>query len=1322
MLSLGIDIGYSAIKVVATNAHGNIHYAQYKLHKGNVGTTLKSLLEELPEESITHGAVTGSGKNMFSDETIAQVNEVASIVEGSLHLAPTCASIVEIGGQSAKFITGFSVNDKSRVQVSMNSNCSSGTGSFLEEQTSRLNLKIGKYAEIAAKATHIPRIAGRCSVFAKTDIIHHQQEGVPVADILLGLAHAVTQNYRNAVMRGMDSPCPILFVGGVSQNKIISETLQKILKLKKEELLRVKHGESCAAVGASLMARQQNSELNLKTLMDSLDMAASMPLLEDRNIRLQPLYNFGRGDAEEKHQCATYSSTDFTECWLGIDVGSTSTNLVLTNSENKILGYRYLRTAGNPVTAVKLGLRELQDQFQDTVRIAGVGTTGSGRYMIGRLVGADVVRDEITAQAKGARTLVPTVDTVMEIGGQDSKFIAMDNGVVTDFQMNKICAAGTGSFIEEQAKKLGIELSQFGEIVFESEAPISLGERCTVFMETSIAAHLAHGAAVEDLASGLCYSIVKNYLNRVVGQKRIGNTILFQGGVAHNQGVVNALRATLGKEVIVPPFFSVTGAFGAAVLAREEMDTGPTVSKGFQLQPHEMEQCPESSHSPEGSDFNQDLQEFIFEGYTKNLDPNKKTIGIPRTLFTYGMFPMFYPFFKELGLNVLLSKPTSEETVRRAQEYSLDETCYPVKLVNGHVAELVDKNVDYLFFPDLYTVFHPRSQARQNYGCAYMQLAFKIINKAMRLKEKGVELLAPTFAFSLGQDFMRSMFMNMGARLGCTKEQTALALQKGMQSYHGFEKRIEQRSTKAMATLDPRKKTFVLISKIYGVADPALNLGIADRLRELGYQALPFFDVPEADIFKEYPNMYWPFGQHILEAAKLVRHHPNLHAVFLTHHGCGPDTVLSHYFKDIMKDKPYLTIEVDEHSSAVGVITRVEAFVNSLGNTNDDTCPAPATPPVGPQVAISSAQSFSIEDKDHTTLLLPRLYPYSEILCERLQTEGYKASPLPQTTSSSIETGRKHTVANEYFSMTALLGDMLEATRYMNPEEHPVLVLPQSEGAEVDAQYSRFLRTKLDQQGLNNIQMFSPFLEDIPEMDEQWALPLQCCLLAGDLVLQAKPSNRDTMLERTLAMVRANALDLNVLSALADEIYAQHASEPAAKRLFSIGEPLVLYNPTLNDHTFERLEAQGYEVVFAPLGECLFHFWNDHFEEQKDKRTPKSQRFLSHLQYGIEVLSERLKEASPYAANQKQLEEKASSLLGHYAGAFGRYRAAKAHNCPKGIDGVITATSMYENTGISLGILHKGNGNGTKPLLSLTFDGNRNENEVMKTESFIHYL
>lgn len=1330
MHSLGIDIGYSAIKVAVLNFSNSIVHSEYVLHKGRVSETLekmlKGILQQRGADLICRGAVIGSGSAFLTDGgKVDPVNEVAAIVEGALLLDENCASIIEMGGQTAKFITGFSPEDKTHVEVSMTSNCSSGTGSFLEEQVSRLNMNIEDYSTQAAKATSIPRIAGRCSVFAKTDITHHQQEGVPVADILAGLAHAVVKNYRTAVMRRISQNKPMFFAGGVCRNDAIAEAMKNVLKLAPEELFIHEHSSMVGAIGAALLASQGNMTIDLQKVITSLATSPPMLLHINEGLTLKPLSELGQDDDKNKHACQSLPETSPTACWLGIDVGSTSTNLVLADAENRIVGYRYLRTAGDPVRAVRTGLSELQQEFGDKVRIAGAATTGSGRYMTGKLVGADVVRDEITAQARAATAIDPSVDTIFEIGGQDSKFITLQDGVVTDFQMNKICAAGTGSFIEEQCKKLGLQLEEIGSAALAGENPTNIGERCTVFMESSIAAHLAHGADITDLSAGLCYSIVKNYMNRVVGSKPIGRNIFLQGGVAHNQGVINAFRSVTGMEVTVPPFFSVTGAYGAAILAREEMESTKNTStsfKGFDPAPLDKKEAETPAESATTSDYNTKVQEFIFEGYNSTLDPEKKTVGIPRALFTYGMYPMFYPFFSELGFNVLLSEPTSEETIRLSQEYSLDETCYPVKLINGHAAELVEKKVDYLFFPDLFTVFHPGSLARQDYGCAYMQLAFKIINKAMNLESKGIKLLAPTIAFNQGPEFMRGVFMNMGRELGKSEQETGMALQKAMQSFKAFEAKIEQRGKDTIANLAPDRKTFVLISKIYGIADPVLNLGIPDMLAKMGYQTLPFYDMPEVEIHNEHPNMCWPFGQHILEAAKLVATHPNLYAVFLTHHGCGPDTVTAHYFKEIMGDKPYLTIEVDEHSSGVGVITRVEAFVNSLApRAVQEAGPLETYTELAPAEPVNISTESTLPESER--ILLPRIYPYSQLACEALKTAGYEVEMLDETNPASIDLGRNHTVTNEYFSLAALLGDLLWTLKSENGSgKKTTLLLPQNEGAEVDGQYSRFIRTKLNEVGLDRIDILSPYMEDLLNLDEEHVKTMFLYLLAGDLVLLSPREKRPVCLDMLTTMIKNKTLTIEALTSAAGLVRTWIRERETKKTVFALGEPMVIYNDIMNDDTFKSIEENGHRVIYAPFSEYMWSFWYD-FAPQSNGQKVAKDNLMQEFRNCTAAIAQALGEQSHYEPDMTQLMTHADNTLGFYAGAFGRYRTAKtAGNLPE-TNGIISATSMYENTGISLGILHKQpEGEKNLPMLTLTFDGNRNKADETKVESFLFYV
>ncbi len=1330
--SLGIDVGYSSIKVVLINNLDEIEYDNYVLHKSKIKKTLESILLDISGKfklsSIVTGAITGSvGKQLSNKLSIKKVYEVISIIEGCRYLNIEAQSIIEIGGQSARYITGFNSNKKNALKISSNNDCAAGTGSFIEEQVSRLNIKIEEFASYVQKASTIPRIAGRCSVFAKTDIIHHQQEGVSFQDILKGLSYAIVKNYKNAVIKRSPVENPILFIGGVAHNQAIADALRDVLDKSEKELITPEYFSHAAAIGTALIAKREKHKLVFHSMVSDflfLDEVGSQQINEEI---LPALRSVGNDTIESKHSLQNSSGNITDEgFFLGIDIGSTSTNLVLINKEKEISNYKYVKTRGNPLEAVYEGFKQIQTEINGKINIVGVGITGSGRHMIGKVIGADVIKDEITAQAKAAVKFVPDVDTIFEIGGQDSKYISITNGAITDFQMNKICAAGTGSFLEEQAKKFNIPLNKLGELALKGRHPVNLGERCTVFIESSVASSLSNGKKTEDIVSGLCYSIAKNYLHRVVGQKKIGKKILLQGGIAYNQGVVNAMRILTKKDITITPYFSVTGAFGAALIANEEIKEGKTKFVGFENLNQLTLSVEKQIHKNKKSNldkYNKKIEEIIFEDYANSIDQSKKTVGIPRALFTYGMFPMFNAIFKSLGFNVLLSEWSDENTIKLAQEFALEETCFPVKLILGHVAELVSKGVDYIFFPDLYTVNHPGSQSRQNYGCAYMQLAYKIVNHTMQLEKKGIKIVAPTIAFSLGSKFMNNSFSALGELLGKSKEETDLAVKKGIEAYQRFEKRIEKNGEKVIKKLDPDKITFVIISKTYGVSDPVLNLGIPAKLMDMGYQVIPFFDLPEgANVSKEHPNMFWPFGQHILEPAYLVREHPNIYAILLTHHGCGPDSVLIHYFKEIMGNKPYLNVEIDEHASQIGVNTRIEAFVNSL-KSNKQVAPRE----LRTYLKNISYNNLNIKNNlkelnQETKIYIPNVYPYSDLFKEVLIQKGFDTEILT-TNGHTIELGRRHTINNEYYSLTSLLGDCFSIIDGNYDDQNISFVIPQTEGAEVEGQYNRILRTKLDENKHNRINIIAPYLEDLIKIEFSELKLIFYCILSGDIIRAANQKDRNKYLLQIKKLIRKRNLNILNLKEIARDVYKSVRKKSYAKRILAIGEPMVLFNDFLNDNTFKTIEEQSNKVIYSSFSETIWVFWKDHITTNKKLGSVAIKNRLLYLKEDIEQISKQLKEESPFTPNIDDLIKKANRTIGYYAGGFARYRQAKALCNSIKIDGIITASSLYENTGISLNILHKGfSTDNSKPVLNLTFDGNSNENNKSKIESFMYYL
>jgi predicted CoA-substrate-specific enzyme activase len=875
MFSIGIDIGYSTLKCVVISDEKIQVYNSNIFHHGNVDKLLKELLEKLQNQFKIENCYIGitGQKEKFLKEY--QVNDISALVEGTIFTNKEIKSIIEIGAQSSRLITGISNKSRVGIKFFSNTSCSAGTGSFLEEQVSRLGIRLDEYSDYIKDAKKVIRIAGRCSVFSKTDMIHHQQAGEKTEDILLGLSYALARNYKANVVQRNNIQKPVMFVGGVAKNVGVVRAIKEIFNFSEEDFIIPSDCSSIGALGVAILVRNKKDIVNIQNVIDNIGSKSKVITYSLYN----PLKDYGENDSAGKHNCKNIDAV-LVDGYIGIDIGSTSTNVVLINGDREIIAYRYIRTKGNPKKAVDDAMKSIKAEFKGRLNIKSIGTTGSGRNLVGNLLGADVVVNEITAQSKGATEMDAEVDTIFEIGGQDSKYISVKNCRVVDFEMNKICAAGTGSFIEEQSKKLAIPIEEYADIALKGNNPLDLGNRCTVFIEGNISKAIADGESKENIIAGLSYSIVNNYLNRVVGKKPIGKKIFLQGGIAYNQAVVNAFRSVTGKEIIVPPFFSVTGAFGVALLANENVENENEKENKLIASKYRNVQS--------------EIDALFLKGYTGNIEKDKLTVGIPRVLFLHKLFPLFNVFFKELGFNVILSDETDSNIVEMSQEYSLDETCYPIKLINGHVASLLKRNVDYIFLPSLYTMKHPISKTREDYACVYMQKAPQIVSKVMDLQERGIKLLSPALSFKFGKKYMMNTLMKLGSDLEKSKLQTTLALAKGMKRFKQFEDDVEELGKDVISKLEDDEKVFVIITRAYGVADKGLNMGIPEKLRKMGYKVLTLSNLPahSLDISEDYPNMFWPFGQHILSGARIVKKSKNLYAIYLTNHGCGPDTIL----------------------------------------------------------------------------------------------------------------------------------------------------------------------------------------------------------------------------------------------------------------------------------------------------------------------------------------------------------------------------------------------------------------------------------------------
>ncbi|MEA3265416.1 MAG: acyl-CoA dehydratase activase, partial [Candidatus Fermentibacteria bacterium] len=788
-ITAGIDIGSVAIKV-AFLEDKKIIRSIYHRHQGKPMEALLDLFAANSELNTTPVVLTGTGSSRIAEFTATgAVNEVVALAASISEYLPFAGSVIEMGGQDSKLLlmrkdaTGSAVMD----EFSMNSICAAGTGSFLDQQAGRLGLTPEEMGDLAVTCDAPPRIAGRCSVFAKSDMIHLQQVGATVAEIVSGLCFAVARNFRSVIASGRQFRYPVVFAGGVAANRGMVKAFESVLD---GEVVVPENFSVLTAAGAVLakkpkiLTEQQIKELIISTGSE----IETLPSLKPFALDKADFSSLGKLPSEG--------------IYLGIDVGSISTNLAAVSPDGKVVDRLYLRTAGKPLEAVRNGLRTMGPRVS-SVPVLGVGVTGSGRYMTGDFVGADVVRNEISAQARAAIEIDPDVDTIFEIGGQDSKYISIHNGRVVDFEMNKVCAAGTGSFLEEQAEKLDLKIEDFGPVALSAAEPCRLGERCTVFMESDVVSHQAVSTPVQQITSGLCYSIVRNYLHRVVGERKIGKKIFFQGGTAHNQGVVAAFNSVLGqgREVILPPHHDVTGAIGVALMARDSMEENQkSTFRGWSLSENSYTQdsfiCKACSNECEihrvtladgtrlfyggrcekyetGSMQSIPGGENLFKQRVDNLFKHSgedwgkgPVVGIARSLWFWELFPFFGTFFRTLGCRVVVSDESSSTTVHSGVESVAAETCFPVKIAHGHVINLLDKGVETLFIPSILRN-KPQGDFSESYNCPYIQGSPYILDAGLVLNEmKNVKLLKPVLDFSLPGDEWMSALIETAIELG----------------------------------------------------------------------------------------------------------------------------------------------------------------------------------------------------------------------------------------------------------------------------------------------------------------------------------------------------------------------------------------------------------------------------------------------------------------------------------------------------------------------------------------------------------------------------
>ncbi|MEX0987034.1 MAG: acyl-CoA dehydratase activase [Bacteroidales bacterium] len=1114
-IHFGFDIGSISINTVVMDNNRKIMENRYDQCHGKPFELFLKILDALASkyamEQVGLVGLTGTGGKLaqtlvgghYINEIVAQSASVAS-------LYPEVKTIIEMGGEDSKliFMEDGGSGTSRLSDFEMNTLCAAGTGSFLDQQANRIGVSIeNEFGELSLKSKDPPRIAGRCSVFAKSDMIHLQQIATPVHDIVAGLCFAVARNFISTLGRGKTIHFPVVFQGGVASNIGMVRAFRELLKAGEKELLIPEYHASMGAIGA-LFTLLQRGTAAIEKFNGTARLRAYITSNKSRGKTYKPLHVPDSVYNKEVYEIPP--SKNKYPVYLGLDVGSLSTNVVLIDDLNRVVARRYLPTASKPLEAIRRGMQEIYEEVGDRVIVKASGTTGSGRYLTGDFIGADLIRNEITAQATAAIAYDPRVDTIFEIGGQDSKYISIDHGVVVDFEMNKVCAAGTGSFLEEQAEKLEINIiDDFGNLALKAKNPAGLGDRCTVFMESDLNSFQQKGVETENLVGGLAYSIVHNYIQKVVRKKRIGDHILFQGGVTNNRAVVAAFEQVTGKKIHIPPHFDVTGAIGAAMLARDHVKENKLKPrfKGFDISkiPYSVDKftCRECSNQCEirririegekkplyfggrcekyelderkgkGLDipnYFEERLEMIMDGFeNRPREVGKTVIGIPRELLVfYQQFPFWRTFFETLGFQVVLSEETNTQTVRKALSSIVAETCFPVEVMHGHIYELLDADVDYVFTPFMINSKAEKDNPTSNCNCPWVQ-TYPFMVKASLDKSNREKLLIPALNFRyFGKVTAEELYEAFGKKFNLSKREITDAMYLSNRKQEQFEKKVSDRGREVMANLPPDKECLAIMGRPYNTGDSALNLSMVDKLINLDVLPIPMDYLPLADehITADYNKMYWPNGQKILAAARIISRHDRLHAVYMGNFRCGPDSFLSHFVHEEMAGKPFMEIEIDEHSADAGMITRYEAFLDSLK---------------GSRVAKNEPRKIhrpgksTVTPMEGRTLFFPYMNDASHVIAATCRSFGINSHSLPMQNDEDLEIARKYTSGRECFPMICTTGSFLK--KLMEPGIDPSKVsffMPDHNGPCRFGQYNKFQRVLFDRLGFTKAEIISP--------------------------------------------------------------------------------------------------------------------------------------------------------------------------------------------------------------------------------------------------------
>ncbi len=1086
----GVDIGSTTAKVVITDKNGRMVFSAYRRHQAETIETVCSIFREaldLLGDVQLDLAVTGSaGMGVAETCGLPFVQEVVASAQYIKKSFPQVRTFIEIGGEDSKIIF---FDEHFRPDIRMNGTCAGGTGAFIDQMAVLLDIDVAELNLLAEKSTNTYPIASRCGVFAKTDIQALLSRHVSKEDIAASIFRSVAIQVVSALSRGREIKKKVLFAGGpLTFCPGLRRAFVDLLEITNpDDLVIPDHPELLPAMGAATVRNGNSCQKSITSLLTLAERSQSRGIASGDNS-LPAMFNSRAEFASwqkrhEKHRVARISPREAgdKDLFLGIDSGSTTTKIALTDADGVLVYSYYHANNGDPVQAVKIGLAEIRTAFAAAglqPRIVRTAATGYGENLIRAAFGLHDGVVETMAHYRAARFFEPEVSFILDIGGQDMKGIFIQDHAVAEIQVNEACSSGCGSFIETFACSLGYSVQDFAEIACQSHAPFDLGTRCTVFMNSKVKQALREGASIADISAGLAYSVIKNALYKVLKLKDfdvLGDKIVVQGGTFRNKAVLRALEILLDREVIRPDVAEIMGAYGAALTAvanqrallqqphavqRNDRLSIATLDKGSSFSQKQIRCRGCENHCAilqlsfdNGNRFytgnrceryfsnTQDEQQpgenlidaqlkLLFGGQTEPDREPILTYGIPRCLNMYENFPFWRAFLTQCGFRVVLSSNSDFKLYEKGFSTVMSENiCLPAKLAHGHIFDLGEKKIDRIFYPTVVYEQEESKDALNTFNCPVVTGYPDLLKNAVDPEHKfGIPLDNPVISF---KDFtlLKNQLHLFFKKFGINYRTISSAVEKGRAAQENYKRQLRSLAETQLDKADAEgRMTVVLAGRPYHT-DPLINHGIPKLLTQLGVNVISETAVPlqrDAISLKDINVLtQWSYTNRLYATAKWVSRKANVQMVQLTSFGCGPDAVSTDEVKDILRrgGKVHTLIKVDETASLGAVTIRLRSMLEAV-KENNGQCGKRET-------RVRKPKPIPI-NKDRgdcpKTLIAPYFSAfYSPLIPAAFRPLGYRVEVLQPQDKVSVEWGLK-TINNDMCYPAVLVsGDIIKA-------------------------------------------------------------------------------------------------------------------------------------------------------------------------------------------------------------------------------------------------------------------------------------------------------